>query len=341
MARAGWKLTAHQYETHPEGVRCTVCDWVAREAIRESCPGCRRYPWYDALPANLLTQTQLGKEGLRPAPGQPPAGAIYRRRLHDWVLLYDREQAVAKRAPTEAQLAALAKAQAARAEQHRKEWTCEACGSWMEWDPREGKICWTCAEADVTDRAITAARKLVARHDWVVLDTETTGLDGYVVQIAVINDDGQVLLDTLVNPLAPVEAGARAVHGISDEQLAGAPTFADVLPQLRAAVRGRRVVVYNAAFDLGILRADLSRLGEPLEEEGQALGAARWVCAMDIYSRYCAEWSDYHRDWRWQRLPGGDHTALGDCRATERLLREMAATPLSTEERLPAPDTAS
>ena len=27
---------------------------------------------------------------------------------------------------------------------------------------------------------------------------------------------------------------------------------------------------------------------------------------------------------RWQKLPGGDHSALGDCRATLAILHEMA-----------------
>jgi hypothetical protein len=82
-----------------------------------------------------------------------------------------------------------------------------------------------------------------------VVDTETTDLDGIVVEIAVIDAaTGQILLDTLVNPDGvPVEPGARAVHGISDEELAGAPRWADVVPDFLAAVDGRRILAFNAA----------------------------------------------------------------------------------------------
>jgi hypothetical protein len=71
---------------------------------------------------------------------------------------------------------------------------------------------------------------------------------GVVVEIAVIDAaTGQVLLDTLVNPDGVrVDDGARAVHGISDEELAGAPRWGDVAPDFLAAVSGRRILAYNA-----------------------------------------------------------------------------------------------
>ena len=43
------------------------------------------------------------------------------------------------------------------------------------------------------------------------------------------------------------------------------------------------------------------------------------------------DWSDYFHDYRWQPLPGGDHTARRDCLATLKLIRMMASTPLSWE----------
>lgn len=65
-----------------------------------------------------------------------------------------------------------------------------------------------------------------------MLDTETTGLRGVIIEVAVIDAyDGRVLLDTLVHPEGlGVEPGARAVHGIPDVELADAPTWEQVLP---------------------------------------------------------------------------------------------------------------
>jgi DNA polymerase-3 subunit epsilon len=46
---------------------------------------------------------------------------------------------------------------------------------------------------------------------------------------------------------------------------------------------------------------------------------------MQWYSQWVGEWNDYHQDYKWQRLPGGDHSALGDCKATLEVIRRMAA----------------
>ena len=71
-------------------------------------------------------------------------------------------------------------------------------------------------------------------------------MDGYVVEIAVVDAaTGATLLDTLVNPGCPISAGARAVHGLSDADVAGAPRWERVLPQLLAVTRNRTVLAYN------------------------------------------------------------------------------------------------
>lgn len=48
----------------------------------------------------------------------------------------------------------------------------------------------------------------------VILDTETTDLHGFICDIAIIRaSDGEVVLNTLVNPCVPIEPGARVIHG--------------------------------------------------------------------------------------------------------------------------------
>jgi DNA polymerase-3 subunit epsilon len=47
---------------------------------------------------------------------------------------------------------------------------------------------------------------------------------------------------------------------------------------------------------------------------------------MERYSTWYGDWSDYLGDYRYQALPGGDHTAAGDCLATLRVLTLMAHT---------------
>lgn len=90
-----------------------------------------------------------------------------------------------------------------------------------------------------------------AMQGTVFLDTETTGLFGDVriVEIAIVDHLGRPLVDTLVNPGIPIPWKASGVHGIYDADVAGHPTLSQLMPEVNAAVRDRRVVIYNAAYD--------------------------------------------------------------------------------------------
>jgi DNA polymerase-3 subunit epsilon len=102
-------------------------------------------------------------------------------------------------------------------------------------------------------RAVKWAREQLSQNDWVILDTETTGLyDAEIVEIAIINNLGAMLLDTLVKPSIPIPAEVAEIHGISDEKVADDPTFPEVYPT-DAALKEKRVLIYNSAFDIKIL----------------------------------------------------------------------------------------
>lgn len=168
------------------------------------------------------------------------------------------------------------------------------------------------------------ARDLLAATDWVILDSETTGLhDAEFVQLAIVDHTGAVLFDSLIKPDGEIEPGAAKVHGITAEMVKNAPTFADVYAQLCDILNGRRVVVYNAPFDWGVWCGEVVRAFGFRVRPGHHIDCP-WLCAMLPYSRFVGEWNDYRQDWRWQKLPAGDHSALGDCQATLKLIREMA-----------------
>lgn len=181
------------------------------------------------------------------------------------------------------------------------------------------------------------AREALADPRTVVLDTETTGLHerARIVELAVVAADGTVLMDTLVNPGEPIPADATAVHGITDEDVAGAPRFADLTVELTEVLDYRRVLIYNEPYDRGRLLYELDlryrRQWVSLVKHGPHEAATAWLEAMRLedvmipYSDWVGEWDDYHGNYRWQRLDGG-HRAVGDCRAVLDLLRAMAAT---------------
>ncbi|MFC4487708.1 MULTISPECIES: DNA polymerase III subunit epsilon [Tepidiphilus] len=108
----------------------------------------------------------------------------------------------------------------------------------------------------------------------IVLDTETTGLDwkngDRIIEIGCVELLARRLTDNrfhrYLNPERPIDAGAVEVHGITDEMLADKPRFADIVDEFLDYVRGAELIIHNAAFDLGFLNAELSRLGrDPIE----------------------------------------------------------------------------
>lgn len=177
--------------------------------------------------------------------------------------------------------------------------------------------------------AIQAATEYL--QNCVILDSETTGLvEAEIVQIAVIDHTGAVLLDTLVNPPHPERVLQKSskgicaadIHHLTPDKLEGAPSWPEVWPKLAEVIRGRKVVIYNADFDWPIVRAMCAHYGiedpmpEPLTVD----------CAMELYAVFVGDWNEYRKSYTWKRLPHGDHSALGDCQATLLVLKTMAAS---------------
>jgi DNA polymerase-3 subunit epsilon len=103
----------------------------------------------------------------------------------------------------------------------------------------------------------------------VVLDTETTGLElaeGHrIIEIGCIElvhrrASGRTW-QRYLRPEREVEAGALAVHGITNEFLATQPLFRDVAAEFLEFVEGSELVIHNAPFDVGFLDAELARSG--------------------------------------------------------------------------------
>lgn len=104
---------------------------------------------------------------------------------------------------------------------------------------------------------------------FVVFDTETTGLspdeDG-VIEIAGVRLRGNVvqeddLFQALVNPVRPIPFDAQRVHGITDDVVADAPLFEQVLPQFFGFVNDAVLVAHNATFDLKFVNRALEDMG--------------------------------------------------------------------------------
>ena len=94
--------------------------------------------------------------------------------------------------------------------------------------------------------------------DFVVLDTETTGLDSHaeIVEISIIDKQGRVLFDSLIKPKKPIPRDAQRIHGISNMTVSTAPSWAGVYNQVKEILTapGRTVVIYNADYDVRIIQ---------------------------------------------------------------------------------------
>ncbi|HJP99508.1 MAG TPA: DNA polymerase III subunit epsilon [Rhodanobacteraceae bacterium] len=103
----------------------------------------------------------------------------------------------------------------------------------------------------------------------VVLDTETTGLEvgsGHrVIEIGCVElvdrrPSGRTF-QRYLNPERVIDAGAVAVHGITDEFLRDKPRFAEIVEDFVSFIDGAEVLIHNAAFDIAFLDDELKRAG--------------------------------------------------------------------------------
>ena len=103
----------------------------------------------------------------------------------------------------------------------------------------------------------------------IVLDTETTGLEwkkgNRVVEIGCVElverrPTGRTY-HQYIRPDCDFEQGAAEVTGLSLEFLADKPPFEEIADAFLAFIDGAELVIHNAAFDVGFLDYELSRLG--------------------------------------------------------------------------------
>ncbi len=112
---------------------------------------------------------------------------------------------------------------------------------------------------------------LITEAPLAVLDVETTGLHpengDRVVEVAVARSVGGEIQETyvsLVNPGRPIGPGAMRVHGITDQMVAQAPSFADLADDVLPLLAGAVMVGHNAPFDLGFVSSELFIAGRPV-----------------------------------------------------------------------------
>ncbi len=104
-----------------------------------------------------------------------------------------------------------------------------------------------------------------------VLDTETTGLDPKdnhrIIELACVELINYIPTGVswhwYFNPERDVPRAATEVHGLTEAFLADKPLFGAVADEILGVLEDARLIIHNAAFDVGFLNHEFGRLGHP------------------------------------------------------------------------------
>ena len=154
----------------------------------------------------------------------------------------------------------------------------------------------------------------IRRPQWVVVDTETTGLGirDKMVEIAAVAVDPDTMTEidcftTLINPGR--DTGPQSVHGISTAMVADAPAFEDIAAEFAAFLHGRVLVAHNLGFDQKFLVRGFKDAGIEID---LGSGFCTWMNGTrKTLAASCASFGIALQ---------GAHRAVVDARATAQLL---------------------
>ncbi|MDR2359459.1 MAG: 3'-5' exonuclease [Prevotellaceae bacterium] len=114
--------------------------------------------------------------------------------------------------------------------------------------------------------------RLNLKNPIIFFDVETTGLDiakDRIVEISILKilpDNSEECKTRRINPTIPIPKAVQALHGISDADVAGCPTFPEVAKSLAAYMEGCDIAGYNSLkFDIPILAEEFIRAGVNFE----------------------------------------------------------------------------
>lgn len=177
-------------------------------------------------------------------------------------------------------------------------------------------------------------RSAMLAHTWLsqdplFLDTETTGLGNtaQALEIGLVNALGETVYHTRLKPTVSIEPGAAAVHGISEAELADAPSWPDIAAQLQQHIGSRPLIIFNMDFDMRILKQTAAAHNDP----ASWLDTLMVYCAMRLSARYYGATNRYgtislasaasQADLNWS---GQAHSALADAAMTAGVVSDIA-----------------
>ena len=104
------------------------------------------------------------------------------------------------------------------------------------------------------------------------LDTDGLSTDADIIRVVLLGKDGSTLYAQTIQPRRAISEKITALTTVRPEEVEHAPTFAEIWPNLCAALQGCYVLSYHLPFDLDKLRQNAERFGvEPVALIGECL----------------------------------------------------------------------
>lgn len=277
------------------------------------------------IPKNLYSITQLKEQGLKPLSKE--AKYYTYNQYGKMYYLYDINETkkIKKRTLTEKQLKALE-------EGRRLRKVCKICNEEFNYvDELDGyKVCHKCNH--IYNRFFQEYKEirniklftnfLENKDKYIILDTETTGIESndQIIELSIIDLDGNILFDSLFKPSIEVSRNAESVHGLSNKILSNAPIWSEKWEEIKFILKDKIALIYNSPFDYNLIKQTCDAFNVEFVDFNVE-------CLMRLYS-------DYIDSKRWVSLQRayesevGDitqsHRALGDCKMCLELINSIA-----------------
>jgi len=154
--------------------------------------------------------------------------------------------------------------------------------------------------------------KLQLKRPMIFFDVETTGIDvvnDRILEISIlkISPNGMEESKTMrINPTIPIPPESTKIHGISQSDVEGCPTFAEVAKSIAKMFQGSDIAGYNSIkFDIPILAEELLRAGLDVDlkkskfvdaqviffklEQRTLSAAYKYYCGKELVNAHSAE----------------------------------------------------
>ena len=329
----------HKLKQRRDGIFvCDTCCQSWTDKPNTNCTECIVYPglWNNAfteaersLGYRPLTRKQMSEAGYSTGESLPPpvAAFYYSKSPTGYLLAYNPNDGIPKKARTPAKFDAHEKMM-------QRRYRCDRCYKNLEKHEYDNPYCDRC-------EIITLSQRLLELGTY-ILDSETTGLTistDEVIDLGIIDTYNHVHFNHLLQPRIPISTGASNIHGIKNIDLIDKPTFEDVHWQISRILSNQTVLIYNVDYDAYLIdyqciKYNLPPIFHKRIHPGYGLTDLNpsIYCLMKMYAQFRGvRRANYdhrrrYRGWsyKWHPLIGGDHSALGDCRASLKLLKTMA-----------------